>query len=111
MCRSGSSSLLLSQHLELLICLYVLNTALSVETLVDEGRLPISTQRHVHSDIFGNGGVLPVWTQRTALRLRLLAVSSNSVVQRHHIRFDSNERSYRALDESLPLHHPKVYSQ
>ena len=45
-------------------------------------------------------------TERTALRPRLLALSSSSNVRRHTIRFDSNGSSFHAWDENHPPHRP-----
>ena len=106
MCRPDGSSLVLSQQLELLSTLFFQQLCRLRPLLVKQGYLSPFSVKFILNEL-GDGGMLFVWTQsRQHLHLRLLALSSNSDVRRHPIRFDSNGSSSRALDESLPLHHP-----
>ena len=84
-----------------------ISTALSVEPLVGEAGLPFPVQPQIHSERTWRWWRLArLAPERTSLRLRLLALSSILTFRLHHIRCESNGSSSRALDGSLPLHHP-----
>ena len=103
--RPGSSGLLLSQQFKLLSTMFSKQLCLLRTLLVKQGYFfPLGIKFVLNER--GDCGVLAVAPGRTAVRQRLLALSSNSSVRRHPIRFDSNGSSFRAWDENHPPHRP-----